>query len=188
MAKKVDKPVKKSLATEGASDLEVLHPDRTISIAGRQVTVREYRFVEGLRLRPVLQPLLDRLHDLMQSEGVPSLDAVELILGEMATTTNQLILAACDLTEEELNGLGQEEGQMLMDVWWTCNGPFFLRKVIDRLRNEMMVAKARAGRTSTSSSSSTGTGQSKSGSTPGGKSSFTSEPPPAPKTDKEANT
>ena len=74
MARKVVKPEKP--AEPGADDLQVLHPERSPIIAGRQVTVREYGFIEGLGLRPLAQPFLDELHERGGDHRVPVLPEV----------------------------------------------------------------------------------------------------------------
>lgn len=59
MARKV---TRKKSAT-GAEDLSVIHPDRTIIIAGRDVVMREYGFFESLELLPLLEPILVDLEE-----------------------------------------------------------------------------------------------------------------------------
>ena len=53
-------------AEVGADDLEVLHPDRTATIAGRAVTMREYGFIEGLKLAPLYKGIVDDIEQIMK--------------------------------------------------------------------------------------------------------------------------
>jgi|GEM_PF-398380 len=186
MAKKVERPRKKSSAPDGAEDLEILHPERIVTIGGRTLTVREYSFVEGLRLRPLYQPLLDALYETMQHGEVPRTDEVQAILAEHLDATLQLIAVAADTDVDYVSSLNLRDGNQLLDAWWGANGPFFLRNVFDRMMHQKILQKARAGQTPTNSSSSTDTTRSESATTPSGKSSSTSAPPVAPKTGKEA--
>ncbi|MFU4637262.1 hypothetical protein ACM71F_30855, partial [Pseudomonas aeruginosa] len=63
MGRKVERETQPAPATDpGADDLQILHPERTLEVQGRMVTMREYGFVEGLKLRATMQPFLDDLH------------------------------------------------------------------------------------------------------------------------------
>ncbi|WP_286806195.1 MULTISPECIES: DUF6631 family protein [unclassified Marinimicrobium] len=185
MAKRVDKKPAQDSAPDGADDLAILHPEHTLTVGGEKVTVREYGFVEGLRLRPKYQPLLDALYDIMVGERAPELDAVEAVLAEQLDTTLDLIAVAADVDRSFIEDLSNEDGQRLMDAWWAVNSPFFLRSVFKRAAQERALSR-HAGATSTTASSSTGTTRTESGNTPSGKSSSTTQPPVAPKTGNEA--
>ena len=184
MAKRVKKPAQKERSE--ASDLEVLHPEQTVKIGDRTVTVREYGFIEGMRLYPLYEPILQELFELMSQGDVPSASVVQGILAQHMDRVVALVAAASDLEEDEFPALSMRDGQKLMDAWWVANGPFFLRSVMNRVMEKRLKERARAGQTSTNSSSSTDTTRTESGGTPDDKSSSTTEPPVAPKTDKEA--
>lgn len=154
MGKKVAAPAKSVAASDpGADDLQIMHPDLTTTIAGQKITVREYGFVEGLRLRSLAQPLLDALHAKVAVGRFPELEEIIAILGDNAEAVAQLIAAAADVEVEWLHGLNQREGHQLMLLWWTANGPFYVKNVFDRIMAEAAAAKVRAGQTSTPSSS-----------------------------------
>ncbi|MDF5999802.1 hypothetical protein P4050_15915 [Pseudomonas aeruginosa] len=72
MGRKVEREQPPGPAAQGADDLQILHPEREIEVAGRKLTVREYGFVEGLRLRPMIQPLLDDLYAISQGAVLPT--------------------------------------------------------------------------------------------------------------------
>lgn len=127
----------------GDDDLEVLHPERRATIAGREVTVREYGFVEGLRLQPLVEPIVADLQTLLGG-GVPTLEAVLAVLGRHADRVVALLAVAADVDEEWVAGLSQDDGHLLLMLWWGANGPFYLRAAAMR-----RLAAARAGATST---------------------------------------
>lgn len=154
MARKVSRPrAKKSASTPGADDLQVLHPNQTVTIAGRTITVREYGFIEGLGLRPLVQPLLDALHESLAAGQTPDLEHIILTLARNATALRELIAVAADVEPEWIDGLNQSDGHLLLMLWWTANGPFYVRCVFDRLAAQAAEARARAGQMSTQSSS-----------------------------------
>lgn len=151
MAERVSK--KKAAPEPGADDLAVLHPDRSLSIAGRKITVREYGFIEGLGLRPIAQPFLDHLHAAVSTGQVPELEEVLVILGSHAKAVEHLVACAADVQPDWVAGLNQDDGYHLLMVWWEVNGPFFIRSVFNRIRAERAVRSQHAGATSTQSSS-----------------------------------
>lgn len=156
MGKKVAPPTKNVPANKaGADDLQVLHPNRTVEIEGRTVTVREYGFVEGLGLRPMIQPFLDDLYAITKGAGVPGLEAILGLLGKHNDLVVQLLSISADVEVEWVQALPHRPGKLLLYVWWVTNGPFFVGEVTDRLQQERFVAevKARAGQTSMPASS-----------------------------------
>lgn len=138
----------------GADDLQQLHPDLEAVINGRKVVVREYGFVEGLELRPRLQPFLDELYQLAKEDAAPPLDHIVGIIGKHTDLLMPAVAQAAGIELEELRELkNQYEGLALIHKWWIANGPFLWRCVLERILSEAEVARLRAGVTSTSSSS-----------------------------------
>lgn len=140
----------------GAEDLAILHPERTLTIAGREITIREYGFVAGLRLRPLMQPILDDLRSLVVTGANADLGAIMALLGTHWQATLALAAEAAEVEPEWVEGLDAEQGELLLTVWWSVCGPFFWRNVIGRVAADRIaaeLARARAGRTSTSPSS-----------------------------------
>lgn len=154
MARKVDptKPRTKAAPKPppGDDDLEVLHPQRQVTIAERQLVVREYGFVEGLQLRPLYAPLIEALKPVMAEDELPDLEGILDLLAEHADRLPRLIAAACDQPVEWVIGLGHENGHSLMLVWWGVNGPFFLRSAAVQLLSKKLKAARHAGAISTS--------------------------------------
>jgi hypothetical protein len=152
-------------APAGADDLAVLHPDVVVTIAGRQLTVREYGFLEGLRLRPMYQPLLNDLTDLLNEPEAP----IAQITGALARHADLLVqlmaqAASCEI--EFVEGLSDSDGQELMRVWWVVNCHFFLRQARDQLVTTRLAKAAHAGQIFTKNSSSTATRPSESDAIP----------------------
>lgn len=170
MAQKIEKPKPQR---EEAEDLEILHPERTFTVAGEEITVREYGFVEGLRLRSQAAPLLDSLCQIMTGDGL-SLEQVLDILAEHHQVTLALLAQAIDrdVAWLERDSVSQEDGHALLMTWWSVNGPFLLRSVQRRRMAEMVAERVKrnpdafAGATSTAPSSPMGTTRTASAATP----------------------
>lgn len=153
MARKAAKGAKAGApeSQAGAEDLEIIHPERSAEIAGRVVVVREYGFIEGLRLRGQLQPLLDDLVVLFDQQRF-ELDAIEAVLGKHADLVVDLVAIAADVEPAWLSGLSDQDGTHLLHLWWGANGPFFVRRAISQVqaaRVATAVAGNSAGATST---------------------------------------
>lgn len=117
-----------------ADDLAVLHPDREITIAGRPLVVREYGFVEGLRLRAVSEPFLAALYAAAKDDGqIPGFVGIEAVLADHAECVVQLVAASARVESEWIMGLSDEDGYRLMQEWWLATGPFFIRRLVQRL-------------------------------------------------------
>ncbi|PKM31731.1 MAG: hypothetical protein CVV07_01050 [Gammaproteobacteria bacterium HGW-Gammaproteobacteria-11] len=144
-------PVAVAPAADGADDLAILHPDLSVKIAGRAIVMREYGFIEGLKLNPLYKPFVDDLHDQVVSGGVPPLNEIVGIMANHTDSIEQLIAAAADVELDWVRGLNDKDGSELLYLWWTVNAPFFMRRVFDRIRADRAVAAARAGATSTPS-------------------------------------
>lgn len=151
MAKKV--AAKTPAPEQGADDLEILHPNRSATIRGLGITVREFGFIEGLRLRPLLQPFLDDLQAIMAGNRLPSLDQVMCLVGEHTDAITHAVAVSADVDMDWLATLNQDEGELLLMLWWAANGPFYVRSALQRIQAERQLAQQRAGATSTPSSS-----------------------------------
>ncbi|WP_336175029.1 DUF6631 family protein [Alloalcanivorax xenomutans] len=151
-------------------DLEKLHPERELTLQGEQITVREYGFVEGLRLKPFAKPFLDDMEGLMSGKALTLPDVLGLIETHHEIIL-ELIAQSIDRDMDWMRGLSSMEGEVLMMTWWMVNGPFFMRSVQNRRIAEMASEHAQrsqrsAGPTSTAPSSPTDTIQIESADTP----------------------
>lgn len=145
-------------AAEGADDLPILHPDLEAKLNGRIVIVREYGFVEGLKVRQQLKRFLDGLYELTKLGNLPPLDEVFGLIVENIDNVLEAVAQSADIDVQELKDLkDQAEGDVLLLKWWTANGPFFNRLAVQRVLAERIAAaeaeKRRAGQTSTPASS-----------------------------------
>ncbi|MEO6933840.1 MAG: DUF6631 family protein [Collimonas sp.] len=157
----------KPKADKGA-DLDVLHPNREAVIAGRKVTLREYGFVEGLRLRPLTKPFTDDLYAVFFNGIVPDYEQVLDIIGRHADTVMELAAKSADVEVEWVRTLSHADGDLLLLLWWGANSHFFIQNLLRRSGIEQEVARLQrlAGATSTPHSLPTTTTQSSSATTP----------------------
>lgn len=144
MAKKVNAAGTKA-ADKAAEELDTLHPERTVVLAGRSVTVHEYGFVEGVRLRLVAKPFTDGLFALIKGKDVPHYEAVLDIIAEHLDLVLELVAQSADIKVDLIKQMSGPDGELLMMMWWGVNGSFFMRAALQRLRVEQEVATLLAG-------------------------------------------
>ena len=121
------------------SPLEVRDPDTGEPV---MLTVREFRFREGLEAQALARPLIGAIARLAEQigEGGEGLDtvAVDAVIGEHAGVWLALIARACSREVEWLERLSDAEGRELTLAMWEVNGRFF----IERIEEGAMSARA----------------------------------------------
>lgn len=160
-------------ATDGAEDLEILQPSRTIEIAGRKLTLREYGFMEGLEVQRDAAPILAALTAATEQPDAVGFETIMDVLATHPAELTSLIARSADVEVEWLRDrskISDADGQNLLMTWWMVNGGFFVRRIVRRLAIAN-AAKASAGpmsssasATTTSSAASTNSGGSPAGS------------------------
>jgi hypothetical protein len=157
---------------EGNDDLEVLNPNREITIAGIKVTIREYGFVEGLGVRARSSNFLNDLLAALSSTHQVVLEEIVTLIEHHSETLLPEIALAANVDMEFIERISEREGETLILAWWVVNGPFFLARAVRMNRAALSKAAtvtARAGQTSTPNSSPVDTAQSESLTTPSDK-------------------
>ena len=122
-----------------AAELAVLFPDREVTVrdpdSGAPVilSLREFRFREGLEATALARPLIAALAALVpdgeEAEGPDAL-AVEGVLADHAGLWLALAGRACGREPAWLARLGDADGRVLSEAMWAANGGFFLRRVV----------------------------------------------------------
>lgn len=114
-----------------ATDLEILFPDREITVTGKTVTVRELRFAEQLQHHHLLAPLAAALEstDPTSLAGAGSINRIYDLLAGHAEQVLALVALCCDQDEAWVHSLPAVDGENLMLTWWGVNCRFFIRRV-----------------------------------------------------------
>lgn len=163
MAKKLDRKPKEAPA-KGASpsteELAVLHPEQSFTLAGREITVREYGHIEGLRLLAWAQPFADALYECFpRGSQAPSVTVLSALLAKHATLVRDMAAQAADVEPEWVEGLRDVDGDRLLMAWWQVNSGFFFRRLLGRAAVEKLQERQRAGAGSTPPSSAPASGE-----------------------------
>lgn len=113
---------------QAEKDPEILFPDETLPIAGERVTVREFRFAEGLRAIALARPILAALREIPEGDDNPEL--VDQVLADHLDAWLALIAMSTDKDVEWVKGLPDADGQSLAMAFWRVNGAFFMRRLV----------------------------------------------------------
>ena len=149
MARKIERKPK-GAPTTGApasqEDLAVLHPERTFTLAGREITVREYGHIEGLRLLAWAKPFTDDLYaTIARGSKAPSVAAMAALLSTHADLVRDMVAHAADVEPAWVEGLNDVDGDLLVMAWWQVNAGFFIRRLLARAAAEKLEERQRAG-------------------------------------------
>lgn len=151
MARKLEQPTAVKAAPEstaqpaGVDDLAILHPDITVAIAGRTVTVREYGFLEGLRVRAFMHPFTSDLGTAFADGGEVLVEDVLDLLGDHIELIQRAIAQSMAPTDAQysqedldwIQALDDADGDLLVNLWWGTCGLFFVRQVMRRTAERM---------------------------------------------------
>lgn len=109
-------------------DADLLFPDKTVTVAGEAVTVRELTYAQGARLMPLLAPLLADLGALLDAGEGADDTAVLALLGDHPDAWQALILAATGRDAAWLDSLSDADGMAVQIAAWGANAVFFSRR------------------------------------------------------------
>lgn len=111
------------------SDLEMLSPDRTLELEGRAVTVRAFRFIEGLRATPLARPIVADLRALAERQDGIAADDILDLLSRHAEVWLELIALATGESVAWLRERPDEQAIALAMTFWQVNAGFFMTRL-----------------------------------------------------------
>jgi len=112
------------------NDLAILFPERTLTVGGKTLTIREYSFKESLQLNDRLQPLINAISGLIEGESMPELAQVIAVLAKEHDRLIELVAIAANCEQSFIENLNQQEGQQLLVLWWSINAPFLIGSAV----------------------------------------------------------
>lgn len=133
---------KDTAGADPAAELKLLFPDVDVTVrdpeTGEEValTVREFRFLEGLEAQVLARPLVDALADGFEGEGLDPI-AIDEALAAHAGLWLELIARATGRDAAWLAALPDGAGEDLSDAMWSANGAFFVRRVVAEVAARM---------------------------------------------------
>lgn len=140
-----------------AEDLAVLFPDLDLEVrdpdSGEPValTVREYRFLEGLQVAGAAAGLIAALVSAVQGDGDVSEHHLAAVLAEHAETWLACIARATGRDPAWLARLSDADGQALSAALWQVNQGFFGRRLVASLARRQKDGRCPSPKSSTPS-------------------------------------
>ncbi|MEE8128191.1 DUF6631 family protein [Candidatus Vondammii sp. HM_W22] len=111
-------------------EAEILYPDKTIQIGGREVTIREFSFRDGLDLGPMIAGLMAVL-DKTVGDGSDLSGLFDALYQYPDVLEHMLLKSTCQ-DKTWLDGLCSADGDMLVMTFWGVNAGFFTRRLATR--------------------------------------------------------
>lgn len=137
----------------GVNDLETLNPDREIHIDGRVITLRQYKFFEGLDQRTKNKPFFDDLYRMFEEhKGPPSFDDVLDVVALHQDAVISMVADSAGVEPAWVASLDELDGERVMLAWWTANVGFFIRRVLRRAAAQRLGSPSAGPASSTPSS------------------------------------
>lgn len=150
MARKVTRTLP-TQPDDGRDDVAIMYPDRTLTVAGREITLREYGFVDGLLLRARTASFVAALETVFRT-GEGLIDDCLAVVGEHYDVMCDAIAQSAGVDVAWVKGLRGDDAEALQVTWWEVCGPFFLHQILRRRDERERREKLLAGRASSSSS------------------------------------
>ncbi len=111
-------------------EAEILHPERTLALGGKQVTVRELTFAQEMQALPVAEPIIKGLAELFSGDEEPGFSDLEAVFYTHSDAFLALVAMATGEPESWISGLSGAEGQVLALTFWSVNRRFFISRVV----------------------------------------------------------
>jgi hypothetical protein len=121
-----------------ADDLAVLHPDRTLVIAGRTVTIREYGFFEGLEIADRASAFIA---DLVAASDACTLRYAQVrrLFGRHRAVIPAIAAQAGDVEVVWFEVLAPDDLELYLATWFAVNAAFFVREVLAEVREAQLL-------------------------------------------------
>lgn len=125
--------------TAAADDLAILHPDRTLVLGGRTITLREYGFFEGLDVADRASAFIADLIA-ASDDGALRYAHVRRLFGRHRAVIPAIAAQAGDVDVPWLEALSPDELELYLATWFAVNAAFFVREVLAELREAQLLA------------------------------------------------
>lgn len=134
------------------SDLEVLFPDQDLTIAGERLTVREFRYREGLQAAVIARPIIAGLRELVAAGTEIGTAELDVLLADHDEAWLRLVAMSCDRPVEWVAGLPHREAMNLHIAFWGANNHFFTSRLLFAAALEAAASRSRSRKSSPTSS------------------------------------
>lgn len=137
MARKIDqRAIAPAAESNSAADqLAVLNPDITLTIAGREITIREYSFFDGLEVAHRASAFIADMHDTCR-DGELRFDRIRRLFGKHRDVVVSIAAQAAGVEPDWIAGLDRTDAEVFMSTWFGVTSGFFVHEVVMEMREE----------------------------------------------------
>jgi len=113
------------------NEAEIIMPDQDLIINGETVTVKEFRFREGMMAENIGVGIINAIAALVKDKGDDfSLSDISGIFSDHWPAFIQLLSMSTGKDQVWLEDQDDNTGMTLMNTFWTVNSGFFMRRLI----------------------------------------------------------
>jgi hypothetical protein len=137
VARRIEKQQPQVAAGESpaAAQLAELVPNLAISIAGRDLVIREYGAFEGLEVAAQAAGLMADIVAIARTREL-TWSEMRRLLGKHSSEALVIAARAADIEPDWVKGLGREDLEQFLSAWFGVNVGFFVHEVLATLRDE----------------------------------------------------
>lgn len=141
MARKIDQraPAPAAESNSAADQLSVLNPDLTLTIAGREVTICEYGFFDGLEVAHRASAFIADMHNACR-DGELRFDRIRRLFGKHREVVVDIAAQAASVEPVWVNELDRNDAEIFMSAWFGVTSGFFVHEVVMEMREERQLA------------------------------------------------
>nr|WP_308006596.1 DUF6631 family protein [Xanthomonas albilineans] len=131
MARKVEQSVP-PLAADADDSLVALHPNMTITVAGRAVTMREYGFFEGLEVAARCPGFIASIAGMVNANNL-SYARVRRLFGLHRGEVVHAAATAANVEVEWVDALQGADAELFISTWFGVTGGFFVHEAVQEV-------------------------------------------------------
>jgi len=126
-----------------ADDLGILHPDQTITLAGEEITVREFPHIDGIKAGAIARAMIEDLGAAIDADAA-SVDygTVEDVFSRHTDTLVRLESMSTGKPEDWVRALNDADGRVLDMTFWVVNSGFFTRRLVTGIQLRQEASRA----------------------------------------------
>ena len=116
---------------EKSNEAEILFSEQQLEIKGEKLTVREFSFIEGLRINQMVRPFIKSMRHVFTEEDKDSdFSSMSAAFSDHMDVLIELMSISTGKPVEWFSTLTDTEGQTLLMAFWSVNKAFFINRLL----------------------------------------------------------
>ena len=123
------------------NDAEILFPNAEITVKGETITVKEFSFIQGMKINAMARPMINDLGHFFSDEDA-DFSSMSVVFDNHAELLIHLMSVSTEKPIEWFETLSDSEGQSLLMTFWSVNKSFFINRLLLKSMETQQQAKA----------------------------------------------